>query len=213
MNIIEAASNGASVSIRLVANIAVNLIAFLSILQFLDRTLIWAGHRVKMYDPELTFRFICSYVFYPISWLIGTSTNDVRKVAGLIGTKTFLNEFVAYSELGVFIANTKKYNSYISNSTGFENGTRDAGDDIILNYTGEVLKGGILTDRSVVLATYALCGFSNIGSIGIMLGALGGMAPTRKKDITKVLVRAMIAGNVACFMTACIAGLLYKESI
>ena len=57
-----------------------------------------------------------------------------------------------------------------------------------------------------MIATYAHCGFSNIGSIGIMLGALGAMAPSRKRDITKIVVRAMIAGNVACFMTACIAG-------
>ena len=64
----------------------------------------------------------------------------------------------------------------------------------------------IFQDRTVVIATYALCGFSNIGSIGIMLGALGAMVPARKRDITKIVVRAMIAGNVACFMTACIAG-------
>lgn len=60
----------------------------------------------------------------------------------------------------------------------------------------------------MVIATYALCGFSNVGSIGIMLGALGAMAPTRKHDLTKVVVRAMICGNVACFLTACIAGKL-----
>lgn len=60
----------------------------------------------------------------------------------------------------------------------------------------------------MVIATYALCGFSNVGSIGIMLGALGAMAPTRKQDLTKVVVRAMICGNVACFLTACIAGKL-----
>ena len=64
----------------------------------------------------------------------------------------------------------------------------------------------LFQDRTVVIATYALCGFSNITSIGIMLGALGAMAPARKRDITKIVVRAMIAGNVACFMTACIAG-------
>lgn len=212
-NIIEAASNGASVAIRLVANIAVNLIAFLAILKFLDQTLIWFGHRVNMNDTELTFRFVCSYVFYPISWLLGTSLSDVRKVAGLIGTKTFLNEFVAYAELGEFIKNTNTYNEYMRNTTGLSNGTTYTREDIILNYTGDILKGGILTDRSTVISTYALCGFSNIGSLGIMLGALGGMAPTRKKDITKVLVLAMIAGNVACFMTACIAGLLYEEHI
>jgi len=61
-------------------------------------------------------------------------------------------------------------------------------------------------DRSIVISTYALCGFSNIGSIGIMLGGLGALAPSRKSDLAKLVVRAMIAGNVACFMTACIAG-------
>lgn len=212
-NIIEAASNGASISISLIANIAVNLIAFIAILNFLDSTLIWMGHRVDMYDPELTFTLICSYLFYPVSWLLGTDKDDVRKVAGMIGTKTFLNEFVAYGELSTYIGNTAKYNNYISNSTGTYNGTSYKNDDIIINYTGEVLVGGILSDRSVVVATYALCGFSNISSIGIMLGALGALAPSRKKDITKVVVRAMIAGNVACFMTACIAGLLYKGPI
>ncbi|XP_060603523.1 solute carrier family 28 member 3-like isoform X1 [Ruditapes philippinarum] len=210
-NIIEAASNGASISIKLIANIAVNLIAFLAILKFLDSTLIWLGHRVDMYDPELTFTLICSYLFYPVSWLLGTDVDDVRKVAGMIGTKTFLNEFVAYGELSTYIGNTAKYNAYLSDET--YNGTSHKNDDIIINYTGEVLVGGILSDRSVVVATYALCGFSNIGSIGIMLGALGALAPSRKKDITKVVVRAMIAGNVACFMTACIAGLLYKGPI
>lgn len=210
-NIIEAASNGASISISLIANIAVNLIAFLAMLRFLDATLIWLGHRVDLYEPELTFTLICSYIFYPLSWLLGTSASDVRKVAAMIGTKTFLNEFVAYAELSVYINNTAWYTEYVSNATGTYNGTTYRNDDIILNYSGDVLKGGILTDRSIVIATYALCGFSNIGSIGIMLGALGAMAPNRKKDITKVVVRAMIAGNVACFMTACIAGLLYKS--
>ena len=57
-----------------------------------------------------------------------------------------------------------------------------------------------------MIATYALCGFANFGSIGVMLGGLGVMAPHRKADMAKVVLRAMIAGNVACFTTACIAG-------
>ena len=61
-------------------------------------------------------------------------------------------------------------------------------------------------DRTEVIATYALCGFANFGSIGVMLGGLGVMAPNRKADFAKVVLRAMIAANIACFMTACIAG-------
>ena len=60
--------------------------------------------------------------------------------------------------------------------------------------------------RSEIIATYALCGFANVGAIGIQLGGLTPMAPNRKGDFADVAVRALIAGTVACFMTACIAG-------
>ena len=63
-------------------------------------------------------------------------------------------------------------------------------------------------DRSVVICTYALCGFANFASIGVQLGALGAMAPDKKPTLSRIVVRAMIAGNVACFMTACVAGRL-----
>ncbi|XP_052806042.1 solute carrier family 28 member 3-like [Mya arenaria] len=210
-NVIEAASNGASVSIKLIANIAVNLIAFIAILDFINATLKWFGHRVNMHDPELTFSLICSYVFYPIAYVMGCSLDDVFKVASLLGTKTFLNEFVAYSELSVYITNRETYDSYIANALS-QNITTEISyqnDDLILG-NNITLSGGLLSDRSTVISTYALCGFSNLSSIGIMIGALGAMAPSRKSDITRVVVRAMIAGNVACFMTACIAGLLYN---
>ena len=68
------------------------------------------------------------------------------------------------------------------------------------------LPRAFLQKRTEVISTYALCGFANFGSIGIILGGLGVMAPHRKSDMAKVVLRAMIAGNVACFMTACIAG-------
>ena len=60
--------------------------------------------------------------------------------------------------------------------------------------------------KSEIIATYALCGFANFGSIGVTLGGLGALAPLRKSDLSKMVVRAMICGNVACFLTACIAG-------
>ncbi|KAF4532951.1 hypothetical protein B566_EDAN000639 [Ephemera danica] len=60
-------------------------------------------------------------------------------------------------------------------------------------------------DRSAAIATYALCGFSNPGSIGIMIGALSNMAPNKRTEITEVAFRAFIAGSAACFLTACVA--------
>ncbi len=66
----------------------------------------------------------------------------------------------------------------------------------------------ILQDRSVIIATYALCGFANFGSIGIQLGGIGGIAPERKGDLAKIAFKAMLGGTLAAFMTATIAGIL-----
>ena len=65
-----------------------------------------------------------------------------------------------------------------------------------------------LSYRSTVIVTYALCGFANLGSIGIQLGGIGGIAPGRRSDLAKVGFRAMIAGTLAAFLTANIAGML-----
>ena len=66
-----------------------------------------------------------------------------------------------------------------------------------------------LSQRTEVILTYALCGFANFGSIGIQLAGIGGIAPTRRSDLAKLGVRAMIGGTLAAFMTACFAGMLY----
>ncbi len=69
-------------------------------------------------------------------------------------------------------------------------------------------QGVELAERSRVLLTYALCGFANFGSIGIQIGGIGAMAPERRGDIAKLGLRAMLGGTLACFMTACVAGVL-----
>nr|KAG5700919.1 hypothetical protein BaRGS_034204 [Batillaria attramentaria] len=171
-NIIEAASNGASQSIKLVANIAVNLIAFVALLD--------AG-------VFLT----CST---PLSFLMGVDAEDRLVVGELIGTKTFLNEYLNNFTMGL-----------PTHPTGMWNYT-DSG--ILLHDIGMTLEKGLMKDRSVVVATYALCGFSNLASMGLMLGALGGMAPSRRSDISGLSLQGHDRRHVACFMTACIAGLL-----
>ncbi|CAH2294239.1 solute carrier family 28 member 3 [Pelobates cultripes] len=182
-NILEAASQGASASIPLVANIAVNLMAFLSLLAFFNSVLSWLGN---MFDyPQLSFEVICSYVFMPFSFMMGVDWEDSFIVGKLIGYKTFFNEFVAYEYLAGLITKRKQGGAlYI---------------DGIKQY---------MSVRSETLATYALCGFANFGSLGITIGGLSSMAPSRKGDIAAGAIRAMIAGTVACFMTACIAGIL-----
>jgi len=72
----------------------------------------------------------------------------------------------------------------------------------------EMVRAGELSERSVAIATYALCGFSNFSSIAIQIGGIGGMAPERKADLARLGLRAMVAGSLACFQTATIAGFL-----
>ncbi|XP_046568406.1 solute carrier family 28 member 3-like isoform X2 [Haliotis rubra] len=209
-NVIEAASNGASVSISLVANVAVNVMAFLALLQLVDASLIFLGDRVGV--ENLTFQLICSYVFYPISFVMGIDPVDCRRMARLIGFKTFTNEFVAYIEMGKLIDNGHVFDNYTATLPNASWVTQP-NDDIFLTDWGQTLVGGIMLPRSQVIATYALCGFSNLGSMGIQIGGLGAMAPSRKSDLTAMALRAMIAGNVACFLTACIAGLFYSGEL
>lgn len=71
-----------------------------------------------------------------------------------------------------------------------------------------LIESKAISERSIIIATYALCGFANIGSIGIQIGGIGGIAPNRRADLARLGFRAMIAGTLACFMTACIAGML-----
>ncbi|XP_071453938.1 uncharacterized transporter YutK-like isoform X2 [Hetaerina americana] len=77
----------------------------------------------------------------------------------------------------------------------------------------EFVKEGQISKRSEVIATYALCGFSNPGSLGVLIGGLTAMAPERRGDITELALRSFIAGSITCFLTACVAGTLLDDSI
>lgn len=183
-NVLEAASNGASASIGLIANITVNLIAFIALLDFINAALSWLGGMVNY--PALSFQLICSYVFMPVAFMMGVDWNDSFMVAELIGIKLFLNEFVAYEKLSEYRT-------------------------IRLNGTEEWLDGKKqwISIRAETLSTYALCGFANFSSIGIMLGGLSSMAPHRKSDLAQIVLRALLTGTCVSLVNACIAGVLY----
>jgi CNT family concentrative nucleoside transporter len=66
----------------------------------------------------------------------------------------------------------------------------------------------VLSERSIVILTYALCGFANFSSIGIQIGGIGGIAPERRTELAKLGLRAMLGGTLANFMTACVAGMM-----
>lgn len=76
---------------------------------------------------------------------------------------------------------------------------------------GIILENDGLSPRSAAIATYALCGFANPGSVGVQIALLSGLCPSRKADFANIVGRAFVAGTMACFMTACIAGALLSS--
>jgi len=168
-NVIEAAGNGAHIAIDLVLNIGAMLIAFVSLVAVLDKALGYLGHLI---DTELSFELVCGYLFWPVAYFLGTPHGDCMTVGKLVGKKIFVNEFIAYADLGT------------------------------------ILKEDGISDRGELAAIYALCGFSNIGSIGVQMGCLSSLCPPRQKAFAQLVVSAMISGNIVCFLTATMAGVL-----
>jgi CNT family concentrative nucleoside transporter len=72
---------------------------------------------------------------------------------------------------------------------------------------GELVRAGALTHRSAVIASYALCGFANFGSLAILLGGIGGLAPARHAEVARLGLLSILSGSLASFMTACVAGI------
>ncbi|CAG0919828.1 unnamed protein product [Notodromas monacha] len=167
-NVLDAAASGASQAVDLVMNIIANLIAFTSFIAFLDALVAWFALQLG-YD-YVNFTWIIGRICMPLAWTMGVEWEDCDEVGELIGIKTIVNEFVAYSRLSEF--------------------------------------GDTIQPRSKLISTYALCGFSNIAGIGIQLGGLSALAPNRKSDLSEIALRALISGSLACFLTACIAGIL-----
>ncbi|XP_054997046.1 sodium/nucleoside cotransporter 1 [Sorex araneus] len=183
-NLLEAASSGAAISVKVVANIAANLIAFLAVLAFINAALAWLG---GMVDVEgLSFQLLCSYILRPVAFLLGVTWEDCPVVAELLGMKLFLNEFVAYQELSVY------------------KDRRLAGMEEWIDG-----KKQWISVRAETLTTFALCGFANFSSIGIMLGGLTSMAPHRKGDFSGIVLRALLTGACVSLVNACVAGILY----
>ncbi|XP_032751869.1 sodium/nucleoside cotransporter 1 [Rattus rattus] len=183
-NLLEAASAGAAISVKVVANIAANLIAFLAVLAFVNAALSWLGDMVDI--QGLSFQLICSYVLRPVAFLMGVAWEDCPVVAELLGIKFFLNEFVAYQELSQYKQR------------------RLAGAE---EWLGD--KKQWISVRAEILTTYALCGFANFSSIGIMLGGLTSLVPQRRSDFSQIVLRALITGAFVSLLNACVAGILY----
>jgi len=108
----------------------------------------------------------------PVAWLIGIPWHEARTIGNLLGTRTMINEFVAFTQLGTMKAQ--------------------------------------LSPSTFSIATFALCGFANVGSIGMQIGGIGALVPNRRNDLAQLGVRAMLAGTMANLMSASIVSMLIK---
>jgi CNT family concentrative nucleoside transporter len=163
-NAIDAAVQGAQEGLHISLAVVAMVIAFVSFVALIDAGLGWFG---------LSLAEVLGYVFYPLSFLIGTPLEEAGNVASLIGLKLSTNEFVAYLEL---------------------------------LRRQELCP---MSPRSLMLATIALCGFANFGSVAIQLGAFSKMLPERRGEFAKLGLPAMAVGALASCLSACWASLFF----
>ncbi len=178
-NVIDATARGCSEGMSLALNVAAMLIGFIALIAMGDHLWSMFANLVGLTKYN-TLDSMFGLIASPFAWLLGVPVQDISIAGALLGKKTVLNEFVAYADLA----------SYLN---------------------GSVLVDGKpveLAMRTRVILSYALCGFANLGSIGIQLGGIGGIAPSRRGDLAKLGVRALIAGTFASFLTANIAGMM-----
>jgi len=185
VNLIDAVATGAADVLKLALNIGAMLLAFTA-------------------------------VIYAVNWVL----------VDFVGHYTGLNDFVVSSTQGTFDGFSLQYilgqvfrvfaffigvdwseSLYIGSLLG----QKMVINEFVAYYDlGNMKAAGMLSDKAVLIATYALCGFANFASIAIQIGGTGGMAPSRQQDISRLGMRAMIAATLATMMTATIAGALFS---
>ncbi len=124
---------------------------------------------VNLVVAPYTLQGALGWMLAPLAWLAGVPWAEAHAGGMLLGTKTVLNELVAYLDLA--------------------------------RMTG-------LSERSRTLMTYALCGFANFGSLGIMIGGMSTMCPQRRGEIVALGLKSIVAGTLATCLTAATVGLV-----
>jgi CNT family concentrative nucleoside transporter len=164
----DAITKGVQDGMMVVVNVGAFLLVFVSFVWIANGFLTVFGDQ---WGGPLTLQRIFGYLFSPLAWIIGIPAEDMQKAGGLLGSKLFLTEFVAFIELG----------------------------NIPVEALGE---------RSRMIMTYALCGFANVGSIGIMTGGMTVLMPERRNEILKLAWKSLIPGFLATCLSATIVAAL-----
>lgn len=180
-NVIEAAANGASDGLMLALNVGAMLIAFIGLIALINYLLLNFGDVIG------------------INAYLQTNYGNPLSFQLIIG---MVLQFVAFG-IGV------PWNEALNFGSLF-------GTKIVLNEfvayldMGKMIHDKIMTDeKTMLMATYALCGFANFASIAIQLGGLGPLAPERKSDLAQLGIKAVIGGSLATLLTATLAGILF----
>jgi len=190
-NVIDAAVKGTTDGLRLALNVAAILIAFLALLAFVDVIL---GFADRMIDHKLLGRELLNargeYIgIFPgsLGTFFGTLLAPLAWVMGVpwVDAKAVGNLLGLKISANEFVAYSR-LSSHMAGVEGFQ----------------------ALSERAQIIATYALCGFANFGSIGITIGGISAVAPDRRADLSKLGLRAMFGGALASWMTATVAGIL-----
>jgi CNT family concentrative nucleoside transporter len=184
-NLLDAAARGTRDGLHLALNIAAMLISFIALVALVNIGLGFLG---------TSLHGILGWALAPV----GLSAPGWLRTVSLQGILGWALAPVAYM-LGVPWRDCRAIGSLL--------GTRAVLNELIAYGELKELKN-ILIDRSFVIASFALCGFANISSIGIQLGGIGALVPERRHELAQLGLRALLAGTLANYLSACIAGIL-----
>ncbi len=180
-NVIDAASRGTTEGLHLAMNVGAMLIAFIALIALGDKVV------ALIFTPLSSVCGFCAEVATapsPLKLLFGYC---FAPLAWIMGVRS--EDMRLVGELMATKTVINEFVAYLDLSTMLDK----------------------LSPRSTIIAIYALCGFSNFSSIGIQIGGISALCPERRSDLAKIGLRAMIAGCLACFMTATIAGGIQTE--
>lgn len=163
----DAVATGAEDGMKMYLNIIAMLVVMISLVALANIIL----GNVEIAGAPLSFERVLGWAFAPIVWLIGVPWADAATAGSLMGTKTVLNEFIAYLNLAA-------------------------------------LPPDALSERSKLLMVYAMCGFANLGSVGMMIAGVSALAPSRRDEIVQLSLWSIIPGTLSTCMTAAVVGLL-----
>ncbi len=179
-NVIESVANGTTDGLKLAVNVGAMLLAFTAFMAMFNSMFLGIGGLLGINDNIAAYTNN-AYSGLSLDYIFGLV---MAPVAWLLGTPT--SDILLVGQL---LGEKTIINEFVAYAT-----------------LGEVK--GMLDEKSVIIATYALCGFSNFASIGIQIGGIGALAPNQKTSLSQLGLRALLGGTVACFFTAAIAGMI-----